>query len=273
LREIHAKGEWAMGIFSDIEGANKLSPSRKISYVAPPKKKTVAFCFTESPCALGGVTEEILSSLSEYGAKATFIVYGSTDAGTCAKISFGKRPRLPSEGNESLGGARSCGELIRKISASGCEIAGSGYSYIPIGAHRKSLFSAVASYKTALDFYTDNLKLVELLTGITGAPVKLMAPPFEALKSKDERSVYDVYNALFCSHISYSRDYGRAYIEDGDEETESDRLIKSVSVNLAAAENYYNGKILRFCGGIGGFRGSPTVKALPVILNMLTDRG
>ncbi len=261
------------GFISEMEGANKLSPSRRISEVHPGKERVTAVCFDESPCALGNVTESIIGVLKENNAGATFIAYGSTAAEHGGEVSGRKRTALPAEGSEEMGGAENQPELIRKIAASGFEIAGSGYSNIPIGSHKKSLFSRPAAFRTAKDFYLDNKKLAELLEGLTGKAVPLMSPPCGALNSADDKSVCDVYNAMFCNHLSCACDYGRGFIRDGGEAEEADRLVREVSLRLREAPDFYNGKTIGFCGGAGGFKGSPTAAALPRILKLLNEYG
>ena len=70
-----------MGLISDRAGVRLLSPARRIRRQAPVKDhRACALLFDESPCAASDVTAALLDALRKASAKATFAVYGSTEA-------------------------------------------------------------------------------------------------------------------------------------------------------------------------------------------------
>ena len=131
-----------MGLISDRAGVRLLSPARRIRRQAPVKDhRACALLFDESPCAASDVTAALLDALRKASAKATFAVYGSTEAlypDRCGKREkeSGRGVRyahLPDWQKDTQGGARHCPELIRQIQADGHAIAVSNDTFQPNG--------------------------------------------------------------------------------------------------------------------------------------------
>lgn len=260
-------------------GMRMLAPARRITKVAPVKgKRACALVFDESPCAVEGVTEAILAALQAADAKATFAVYGSTAEnypdrrGKAGREAWrGVRyAHLPDFEADAKGGAEAQPELLRAIAADGHEVAVSGYRYL---SATSVLFSRRKTFPDVVTL-ADDLKRVLALTEAAGIAVDSYMPPFDAVLLADSRSVYDVCNAFGLNVLDPACEYGSGFYTGTDAAAEAQRIVRSVRTRLKSDPTYFDGRLLRFSGGIcPKLQGAATPKALPEVLALLKEHG
>jgi len=260
-------------------GMRMLAPARRISKVAPVKgKRACALVFDESPCALEGVTDAILSALKAHNAKATFAVYGSTAENYPDRRGKAGReawrgvqyPHLPDFEADGEGGAEAQPKLLRAIADGGHEVAASGYRHLSAS---KVLFSRRKTFPDAVSV-ADDLKRLLALTEAAGISVTSYLPPFDAILLADSRSVYDVCNAFGLNVLAPACDFGSGFYTGTDAAAESLRIVRSVRARLKNDPACFDGRLLRFSGGVvPALQGAATPKALPEVLAMLKEHG
>ena len=260
-------------------GMRMLAPSRRIAKAAPIKGRRVcALVFDESPCAADGVTEAILAALCTASAKATFAVYGSTAENYPDRRGKAGREawrgvhyaHLPDFESDAEGGAEAQPALLRAIAADGHEVAVSGYRYLSASS---ALFSRRKTFPDAIAL-ADDLKRVLALTDAAGISVDSYMPPFDAILLADNRSVYDVCNAFGLNVLDPACEYGSGFYAGTDAAAESQRIVRSVRTRLKNDPACFDGRLLRFSGGIcPKLQGAATPKALPEVLALLKEHG
>ena len=268
-----------MGLISDRAGVRLLSPARRIRRQAPVKDhRACALLFDESPCAASDVTAALLDALRKASAKATFAVYGSTEAlypDRCGKREkeSGRGVRyahLPDWQKDTQGGARHCPELIRQIQADGHAIAVSNDTFQPNG---RPWFSRRKAFQTAEESYQSIQQLMSA-EALAGAAISAHLPPFDAAMLPDGRTVYDVCNALGMNCLSPAVSYASNFYRENDGKAEAERIVRSVQARLHDDSGWFDGKVIRMDGGLAPTLPDPAVPlAISRVLRLLQAAG
>ncbi|MBR5520089.1 MAG: polysaccharide deacetylase family protein [Clostridia bacterium] len=268
------------GFMANQLGMRMLAPARRISKVAPiPAHRACALVFDESPCAVGGVTEAILQALRAANAHATFAVYGSTAENYPDRRGKAEREawrgvryaHLPDFEADEKGGALAHPELLRAMVEDGNEVAVAGYRFL---SATKTLFSRRKVFADAVQA-ADDLKRILALTEAAGIVVDSYLPPFDAVLLADNRSLYDVCNALGLNLLAPSCDYSHAFFNGTDADAEAKRIVRSVKARLQADPTCFDGRLLRFNGGLSPKLHGKSVmpQAIAQVLALLSEYG
>ena len=268
-----------MGLISDRAGARLLSPARRIRRQAPVKNhRACALLFDESPCAASNVTASLLDALRKASAKATFAVYGSTEAlypDRCGKREkeSGRGIRyahLPDWQKDTQGGVWHCPELIRQIRADGHAIAVINDTFQPNG---RPWFSKRKAFQTAEDSYQSIQKLMSA-DALAGTAISTHLPPFGATMLPDGRTVYDVCNALRMNCLSPAVSYAANFYREQDGKAEAERIVRSVQARIQDDSSWFDGKVIRMDGGLAPALNEPAMPlAIGRVLQLLQAAG
>ncbi|MDR3209815.1 MAG: polysaccharide deacetylase family protein, partial [Oscillospiraceae bacterium] len=128
------------------------TPSRVIRRVAAPRERTVALTFDDGPTKLRAgassglgdglgepLTELILDLLREFGARATFNIFGSTaenypdtSGAPDTAYAFGKKyEHLAAVGLDDMAGLEACADTVRRLAREGHEPGNRTYRRLP----------------------------------------------------------------------------------------------------------------------------------------------
>lgn len=265
-----------------------LSPVRRLERVAPPSGgRYTAMTFDDGPDAAPtnptrsdlGLTEDLLQTLSEFGAKGTFDVIGTTEenypdeAGPTGTFSWGgiAYDHYPDFGLDKLGGAVGQPDLIEKILREGHEISSHTYRHILFGPNRL-IYGKRQSYP-GLSAVIDDLKLLhQLLEETYGYTIRMSRPPHYIDKTKDGKSAYDAYRYMNYQYMAASFD-GGGWQVSGDYKKDVDSMITPMKAALETDPGCLNGQIIFQKDGCNMSKQTPIADALKPQLQLLTQLG
>lgn len=265
-----------------------LSPVRRLERVAPPSDgRYAAMTFDDGPDAAPtnpkrsglGLTEDLLQTLGEFGAKGTFDVIGSTaenypdEAGPIGTFNWGgiTYDHYPDFGSDKLGGAVNQPDLIEKMLREGHEITSHTFRHILFGPNRL-IYGKRQSYP-GLPAVIDDLKLLhQLLEETYDYTMRMSRPPHYIDKTRDGRSAYDAYRYMNYQYMAASFDGGGWQIS-GDYQKDVDSMVAPMKALLEQNPDSLNGQIIFQKDGCNMSRQTPIADALKPQLELLTQHG
>ena len=198
-----------------------LSKSRRIESVCT-KKRICAMTFDDGPMDMPAspdrfdgrsLTDILLDTLAEYGAKGTFDVIGDTsenypdEAGKIGSASWGgiRYDHYPDIDCDGKGGAVHNDRLIRRMLQEGHQITNHGYRHIIFG--KKPFVYGKRVYVGNFDEVCEDLdKLHRLLKDGYGYEITMSRPPHYVDKVEKGLSSYDVYDRMGYQYMAASFD-------------------------------------------------------------------
>ena len=200
---------------------HNLSYTRRIERIKT-DRRICAMTFDDGPMDLpsapdrfGGksLTDVLLDTLAEFGAKGTFDVVGDTSgnypdkAGKVGGAAWGgvKYDHYPDIHQDDKGGAEHNDRLIRRILAEGHQITNHGYRHIIFG--KKPFVYGARVYLGSLDKAVEDLqKLDALMRDRYGYQITLHRPPHYVDKMQDGFTSYDVCDKMGYQYMAASFD-------------------------------------------------------------------
>lgn len=264
----------------------KLSFTRRIERVFPVRGRRIcAMTFDDGPCAKDfvgygkGVTECILDTLKQYGARGTFDIIGTTQdcypdaAGGVGTPLFGgvRYDHYPCFMQDHLGGALNNENLIRRMIEEGHELANHTWSH-RISGKKHLVYSKRVPFDSASDAISDVDRLHAYIKDKFGYTMRLARPAHYVNKLNGNGDMYDVYWTLGYQYCAASYDAGgwrpgRSYKE------EVDSMVESMKKKLFADPDALNGHIISQKDGCNQSLRTPVIDALPKQLELLTLLG
>ena len=168
-----------------------------------------------SPDRFGGksLTDILLDTLEEFGAKGTFDVIGSTKEnypdrpGKLGTAAWGgvRYDHYPNFGEDAHGGAEANARLIRRMLDAGHQVTNHGGKHILFG--KKPFVYGARAYLGSFDAVVDDLKsLHERMQTEYGYALKLARPPHYVDAIGDGFTSYDAYEAMDYQYMAASFD-------------------------------------------------------------------
>jgi len=268
--------------------ARTLSSVRRIERVFPPPGRlVVAMTFDDGPTASParpgsgkGLTESLLETLRQYGARGTFDVIGSTAGnypdregrlGT-ALWSGVKYDHYPEFGNDSLAGMFNQKELARRIIDEGHELTNHGLTHIDFGPSR-IVYGSRGHFRNSREVESDLRGLHDYVKSELGYEMRLARPPHYIDRIPDGKSAYDVYGRLQYNYLAASFDGGGWKASSGDYKRDVDAMVGALERELRRDPASLNGQIIFQKDGYNMSKESPIVDALPRQLELLKSYG
>ena len=198
-----------------------ISYTRRIERVCT-SKRICAMTFDDGPMDLpaspdrfGGrsLTDLLLDTLAEYGARGTFDVIGDTSenypdqAGKPGSPAWGgiRYDHYPDIKKDSRGGAVHNDRLIRRILAEGHQLTNHGYRHVLFG--KKAVIYGKRRYLGSFEAVRADLdRLHTLIREKYGYEMTMGRPPHYVDKVEKGLTAYDVYDALGYQYLAASFD-------------------------------------------------------------------
>ena len=270
-----------------------LSYTRRIERVKT-TRRICAMTFDDGPMDLPAspdrfdgrsLTDVLLDTLSEYGAKGTFDVVGDTsenypdEAGKLGSAAWGgvRYDHYPDLGKDEKGGAVHNARLIRRMLDEGHQITNHGYRHIIFG--KKSFVYgkrvSLGSYDSALE---DLMRLHTLLEREYGCTMTMGRPPHYVDRVAGGFTSYDVYDALGYQYMAASFD-GAGWLPstspdpDAALEAEIRAMVEPIRSALARDPDFFCGQIIFQKDGCNMAKRTPVAFALGEQLKLLKAYG
>ena len=266
----------------------RLSPVRRVEFVAPTQQRLVAMTFDDGPCMLPPsnaagdtpLTDVLLDILARYDAHATFDVIGSTadnypdEAGRLHYFTWGgiRYDHYPDIHRDALAGAVACERLVRRMLDEGHEIANHGYRHIIFGPMRL-VYRGRAFLHTIGEVVDDLSALHELMRREYGYEIKLSRPPHYIDRIPDGYTSYDAYKRMGYTYMASSFDGGGWIASSGDYCKDVEAMVAPLRRALEADPEALNGKIIFQKDGYNMSKQTPIADALAPQLELLREYG
>ena len=270
-----------------------LSYTRRIERVKT-DRRICAMTFDDGPMDLpaapdrfGGrsLTDVLLDTLAEFGAKGTFDVIGDTSenypdtAGKVGGAAWGgiKFDHYPDIGKDDRGGAVHCGRLIRRILDEGHQITNHGYRHIIFG--KKPFVYGAREHLGRVDKAVDDLnRLDRLLREEHGYEMAMTRPPHYVDVMGDGFTSYDVCDRLGYQYLAASFDgagWLPSVLPDPDRalEAEVDAMVEPMRRALEQDPDFLCGQIEFQKDGYNLAKRTPVAFGLRRQLELLRDHG
>lgn len=275
--------------YKRAQAGKKLSPVRRIEFVAPPAGgRFCAMTFDDGPCAQPpkpwedgrGLTEVLLDTLKEYGAKGTFDVIGTTannypdtegkpDDFSWSGVGYDHYPQF---GRDNLAGAVNQPELIARILAEGHEITNHGYAHRLFGPMR-AVYGGRKHFLSLEEVTADLEKLDGYMREHFDYAMKLSRPPHYIDKIPDGATSYDAYRAMGYQYLGAKFD-GGGWLPTGESyDGAVEKMVAPIAAALAADPESLNGMIIFQKDGCNMSLETPIAHALPRQLELLKEAG
>ena len=258
------------------------------------KKRICAMTFDDGPMNLPAspdrfsgraLTEVLLDTLAQYGAKGTFDVVGDTSenypdqAGKNGSPAWGgiKYDHYPDIQQDGQGGALHNKRLIRRMLDEGHQITNHGYRHIIFGkkpfVYGKRVF--LGSYEAA---QADLKRLHGLLSEGYGYEMTMGRPPHYVDKVELGLSAYDIYAALGYQYLAASFDGGGwlPSVNQNPEaalEAEVRAMVEPMRSALEKDPDFFCGQIIFQKDGYNMARRTPVAYGLGQQLELLQQYG
>ena len=215
-----------------------------------------------SPDRFGGraLTDVLLDTLAEFGAKGTFDVVGDT-----------------SENYPDKGGAEHNDRLIRRILAEGHQITNHGYRHIIFG--KKPFVYGARVYLGSLDKAVEDLqKLDRLMRDRYGYQITMHRPPHYVDKMQDGFTSYDVCDKMGYQYMAASFD-GAGWLPstlsdpEAALEAEVNAMVEPMRKALEKDPDFFCGQIIFQKDGYNMGKRTPVAFGLRQQLELLKEYG
>ena len=240
-----------------------------------------------SPDRFGGksLTDVLLDTLAEFGAKGTFDVVGDTSenypdkAGKVGSAAWGgvKYDHYPDIHQDDKGGAEHNDRLIRRILAEGHQITNHGYRHIIFG--KKPFVYGARVYLGSLDKAVEDLqKLDRLMRDRYGYQITLHRPPHYVDKMQDGFTSYDVCDKMGYQYMAASFD-GAGWLPstlsdpEAALEAEVNAMVEPVRKALEKDPDFFCGQIIFQKDGYNMGKRTPVAFGLRKQLELLKEYG
>ncbi len=272
--------------YKKAQAGKVLSPVRRIERVCPPESgRFVAMTFDDGPCAYSfsgrekGLTESLLDSLREAGARASFDVIGTTaenypdEMGRAGDFTWSgvSYDHYPSFGNDSLAGALNQPELIGKILAGGHELTNHSCTHRLFGPMR-AVYGTRRHFETLQQVTDDLSRLHGYIRDNFGYEMKLSRPPHYIDAIPGGGTSYDAYRVLGYNYMAASFD-GDGWRPAETAEKELENMLRPMREALERDPEALNGQIIFQKDGCNMSLRAPVEEALPMQLKLLGEYG
>ena len=240
-----------------------------------------------SPDRFGGksLTDVLLDTLAEFGAKGTFDVVGDTSenypdkAGKVGSAAWGgvKYDHYPDIHQDDKGGAEHNDRLIHRILAEGHQITNHGYRHIIFG--KKPFVYGARVYLGSLDKAVEDLqKLDKLMWDRYGYQITLHRPPHYVDKMQDGFTSYDVCDKMGYQYMAASFD-GAGWLPstlsdpEAALEAEVNAMVEPMRKALEKDPDFFCGQIIFQKDGYNMGKRTPVAFGLRKQLELLKEYG
>lgn len=266
------------------QSGKRLSAVRKIERVYPiPGQRVVAMTFDDGPCAkdfMGrgkGLTASILDAMTQYGARGTFDIIGTTEGnypdehGEPGSSAFGgvKFDHYPCFGEDALAGAKNQRELVRRMIDEGHELASHTWQHRIFG-RKRFLYGKRVPLHSMEEVLRDLRTLHAYIQDEFSYEIKLGRPPHYVDAVTGGGSAYDAYRAMGYQYLSASFD-GDGWRPGSSYEDEVEKMLAPLRRALAEDPDALNGQIIFQKDGCNMNLRTPVEDALPMQLKLLTE--
>ncbi|MBO4832299.1 MAG: polysaccharide deacetylase family protein [Oscillospiraceae bacterium] len=282
----------AKRVLSPVE-THHISYTRRIERVKT-DRRILAMTFDDGPMDLPcspdlfdgrSLSDVILDTLEEFGAKGTFDVIGDTSdnypdkAGAPGSAAWGgiRYDHYPDFGKDASGGAVHNDRLIRRMLGGGHQITNHGYRHIIFGkkpfVYGKRVF--LGSFDGALE---DLTRLHRVLSENYGYEMTMGRPPHYVDRVQGGLSSYDVYDVMGYQYLAASFD-GAGWLPStaGDRQTAFEEEVRAMAEPVRAAlekdPDFFCGQIIFQKEGCNMARRTPVAVGLRRQLEILSDYG
>lgn len=270
-----------------------LSPVRRLErFVVPKGERIVAMTFDDGPTNMPvnpvadpeledvSLTRALIGIMSEFSAKGTFNVIGTTEHNYPDKIGRINKPtwsgvrhdHYPMFGKDKCAGAENQKELIGELLKNGHEISNHGYRHVLFG--RNSIVYGSREHFSNINEVVDDLKqLHELIKSEFGYEITMSRPPHYIDRIPDGFTSYDAYALMGYDYLAASFDGGGWMPTVGDYREDVRKMTDPVKNCLRADADALCGQIIFQKDGFNMSLMSPVVTALPEQLKVLGEYG
>ncbi len=256
--------------------SRRIHATRRVDKVAPiPGKRVAAITFDDGPCAgpakpsMAPVTQSILKTLSDYDAKGTFDIIGTTTLKYPDRRGQKGGPywngikydHYPEFGEDRLAGAVNQLDLVKQMIEEGHELSNHGFTHAPFGPCKYPYASR--KYLSGYDAVLWELEaLHQFVFQETGLKMRLGRPAHYIDKTADGRDAYDAYRVLGYVYMGASFDGGGWKASAGSFARDVDDMVKPMETLLAENPDGLNGAIIFHKDGYNMSAMCPAVKGL-----------
>lgn len=231
------------------------------------------------------LTDVLLDTLAEFGAKGTFDVIGDTsenypdEAGKLGSASWGgiKYDHYPDIHCDGKGGVVHNDRLIRRMLEEGHQITSHGYRHIIFG--KKPYVYGGREYLGTLDKAVEDLKKLDgLMLEKYGYRLAMHRPPHYVDKMQDGFTSYDVCDVMGYQYMAASFD-GAGWLpstlpdEDAALEAEVNAMVEPLRRQLEADPDFFCGQIIFQKDGYNMGKRTPVAFGLRKQLELLKKYG
>lgn len=272
---------------------HSLSYTRRVERVRT-DRRICAMTFDDGPMDLpaapdrfGGksLTDVLLDTLAEFGAKGTFDVVGDTSenypdkAGKVGSAAWGgiKYDHYPDINQDSKGGAVHNDRLIRRMLDEGHQITSHGYRHIIFG--KKPFVYGARVYLGSMDKAVEDLrKLDSLMKDRYGCTLAMHRPPHYVDRMQDGFTSYDVCDRMGYQYLAASFD-GAGWLPSalGDPEAalqaEVEAMVEPMRRALEKDPAFFCGQIIFQKDGYNMGKRTPVAFGLRKQLELLRSYG
>lgn len=257
-------------------------------------KRICAMTFDDGPMAMPAspdrfegkcLTDILLDTLAEFGAKGTFDVIGDTganypdQAGKLGSAAWGgiKYDHYPDIHQDDKGGVEHTDRLVRRILDEGHQITNHGYRHIIFG--KKPFVYGAREYLGTVEKAVEDLtRLDKLMLERYGYKITMSRPPHYVDKMEGGFSSYDVYDRMNYWYMAASFD-GAGWLPstnpDPDEalEAEVEAMVAPIRKALEQDPDFFCGQIIFQKDGYNMAKRTPVAFGLRKQLEVLKEYG
>ena len=231
------------------------------------------------------LTDVLLDTLAQYGAKGTFDVIGDTsgnypdEAGKEGTAEWGgtRFDHYPDIHCDNKGGVVHNERLVRRMIDEGHQITNHGYRHIIFG--RKAIVYGKREYLGSMDKVMGDLKkLDDRMAEKFGYRMTMHRPPHYVDMIGDGFTAYDVCDAMGYQYMAASFDgagWLPSVLSDPEEalQAEINAMVEPMRKALEADPDFFCGQIIFQKDGVNMCRRTPVAFGLPLQLALLKEYG
>ena len=231
------------------------------------------------------LTDVLLDTLAQYGARGSFNVFGDTsanypdEAGKLGSAAWGgvRFDHYPDIHCDEQGGAEHNDRLIRRMLAEGHQITNHGYRHIIFG--KKPFVYGAREYLPGFDAAVEDLtRLHALMQTRYGYTMTLARPPHYVDKMTGGFTSYDVYDRMGYQYMAASFD-GAGWLPSTDPDPEAAlqaeirAMVEPMRKALEKDPDFFCGQIIFQKDGYNMAKRTPVAFALGQQLALLQEYG